>query len=99
MLSAISTGAVAGDRRRLTGSFIDHPLRLRVHAPALRDPGLDRVDWQETVQSAVTASCGVDWNEEMVGRDLMRNFRDANRNDLGVISAWTDQGTTLNRSA
>ena len=39
----------------------------------------------ETLTSSVTTSWGVEWSEELIARDIMQNFFDANRNQLSDI--------------
>jgi len=39
----------------------------------------------QTLRSAVTTAWGVNWNEELIARDLMQNFFDANRERLGEV--------------
>ena len=47
--------------------------------------GLGRAKHRSTERSAVTSAWGVDWSEELIARDLMQNFFDANRSQLDRI--------------
>lgn len=47
--------------------------------------GLGKATHRSTEQSAVTSSWGVDWDEELIARDLMQNFFDANRKQLEKV--------------
>jgi hypothetical protein len=52
---------------------------------ALRALGFERLQHRETLTSAVTTSWGVDWDEDMIARDLLQNFFDADRDRLDQI--------------
>ena len=43
------------------------------------------LEYQETLTSSVTTSWGVEWDEELIARDIMQNFFDANRDRLSDI--------------
>ena len=43
------------------------------------------LEYQETLTSSVTTSWGVKWNEELIARDVMQNFFDANQNCLSNV--------------
>ena len=43
------------------------------------------LDYQETLTSAVTTAWGVEWDEELIARDIMQNFFDANRGRLSDV--------------
>ena len=47
--------------------------------------GLGIATLRSTERSAVTSAWGVDWDEELIARDLMQNFFDANRKQLDKI--------------
>ncbi len=51
------------------------------------------VSLKETRQSDITTSWGVDWDEEMIARDLLQNFYDANRDCLDRIRTDIKGGT------
>jgi hypothetical protein len=60
------------------------------HLPAAAtDPftrlDLGRAKLRSKEMSAVTSAWGVDWSEELIARDLMQNFFDANRKQLDKI--------------
>lgn len=44
----------------------------------------------ETLQSSVTTSWGVDWDETYIARDIMQNFFDANRDRLTSVRTTVD---------
>lgn len=48
--------------------------------------GLGSARHRSTERSAVTSAWGVDWNEELIARDLMQNFFDANRQRLDQVA-------------
>ena len=48
--------------------------------------GLGKATLRSTERSAVTSAWGVDWSEELIARDLMQNFFDANRKHLNKIA-------------
>jgi len=43
------------------------------------------LEYQETLMSSVTTSWGVEWDEELIARDIMQNFFDANQDRLSDI--------------
>lgn len=47
--------------------------------------GLGRAALRSSERSAVTSAWGVDWDEQLIARDLMQNFFDANRAQLDKI--------------
>lgn len=49
-------------------------------------PGIGNITFSRAVPSSVTTAWGVKWDEELVARDLMQNFRDANKNEIDAIS-------------
>lgn len=53
--------------------------------PWLEQVGLHHASATETLTSSVTTAWGVDWDEEMIARDLMQNFFDANRDCLDRV--------------
>jgi hypothetical protein len=55
--------------------------------------GFSGLQHEKTVVSSVTTSWGVDWDEELVARDLMQNFFDANRDQVSEIKVTTAEGT------
>jgi hypothetical protein len=55
--------------------------------------GFSGLQHEKTVVSSVTTSWGVDWDEELVARDLMQNFFDANREQVSEIKVTTVEGT------
>lgn len=48
-----------------------------------------------TLKSAVTTAWGVAWSEELIARDLMQNFFDANRERLGEVRIRPDGRTVI----
>ena len=54
--------------------------------------GLGRATLRTTERSAVTTAWGVDWSEELIARDLMQNFFDANRKQLDKIVVKASAG-------
>lgn len=52
-------------------------------------PETGRWTFRESVPSAVTTGWGVSWNEELTARDLMQNFRDANKSSLDLVRTVT----------
>ena len=54
--------------------------------------GLGRATLRTTERSAVTTAWGVDWSEELIARDLMQNFFDANRKQLDKIDVKASAG-------
>lgn len=52
--------------------------------------GLGKATHRSTDQSAVTSAWGVDWSEELIARDLMQNFFDANRKALEKVIVTAD---------
>lgn len=54
-------------------------------ADPFRCLGLGGATLRSTERSAVTSAWGVDWSEELIARDLMQNFFDANRKQLEKI--------------
>jgi hypothetical protein len=55
--------------------------------------GFGGLQHEKTVVSSVTTSWGVEWDEELVARDLMQNFFDANRDQVSEIKVTTAGGT------
>ncbi len=51
----------------------------------LRELGFDGLQHRKTVQSAVTTAWGVDWDADLVARDLLQNFFDADRHRVNEI--------------
>ena len=47
--------------------------------------GIHALTAEKSERSNVTTAWGVNWNEEMIARDLLQNFFDANRADLGQV--------------
>ncbi len=47
--------------------------------------GLGQAKLRRRETSAVTSAWGVDWSEELIARDLMQNFFDANRKQLDQV--------------
>jgi hypothetical protein len=64
----------------------------------LEQCGFSGLQHERTVVSSVTTSWGVDWDEELVARDLMQNFFDANRDQVADV-AVTTTGSTVTVSA
>lgn len=55
-------------------------------AKILKRVGVEcRLRHQRTLTSAVTTAWGVDWDEDYIATDLMQNFFDANRDNLGSV--------------
>lgn len=74
----------------ISGAFISSLLAAQ---------GLDcHVTQDRELTSSVTSSWGVDWNEDMIARDLMQNFFDANREQLDDVSV-SDSGRDITVSA
>ena len=48
-------------------------------------PGVNSVKWIQSVTSSVTTNWGVSWSEEMIARDIIQNFRDANKDDISSV--------------
>lgn len=55
----------------------------------LEQLGFTRLHHEKTVVSSVTTAWGVEWDEELVARDLMQNFFDANRDRIDEIKVET----------
>ena len=52
----------------------------------LRHVGITgRLFHRESLTSSVTSEWGVDWDEDMIARDLMQNFFDANRDRIAEV--------------
>jgi hypothetical protein len=49
----------------------------------------------KTAQSSVTTAWGVDWDEELIARDLMQNFYDANRERVAEVRVTVEAGGTV----
>jgi len=74
----------------ISGAFISSLLAAQ---------GLDcHVTQDRELTSSVTSSWGVNWNEDMIARDLMQNFFDANREQLDDVSV-SDSGRDITVSA
>jgi len=57
----------------------------------LRHLGIgDRLKYERTLTSSVTTAWGVHWDEEMIARDIMQNFFDANRQQLSAVKVHVD---------
>lgn len=66
----------------------------------LRDLDLaDGLSYDKTLHSAVTTSWRVNWSEEYIARDLLQNFYDANRADIGAVRVDVDVFGTVTVSA
>ena len=52
-------------------------------------PGVTQAEYIKTIQSSVTTSWGVAWNADYVARDVLQNFRDANRTEIDQIKIET----------
>ena len=48
-------------------------------------PEIEEVTFEESVTSSVTTSWGVEWSEDYIARDIIQNFRDANKNNINKI--------------
>jgi len=47
--------------------------------------GISKSRFQESVHSSITTEWGVAWNEDWIARDIMQNFRDANKDAIESI--------------
>ena len=48
-------------------------------------PGVTNTEFQQTVESSVTTSWGVNWDHDCIARDVLQNFRDANLKEIDKI--------------
>ncbi len=58
----------------------------------LESLGFRNLRHKKTLVSSVTTSWGVDWDEQLIARDLMQNFFDADRTRVGEIQVKTVGG-------
>src|SRR5688572_6520717 len=52
--------------------------------------GFTGLTYEKTVVSAVTTSWGVSWDEDLIARDVMQNYFDANRACVERIAVQVD---------
>jgi len=50
----------------------------------------EKLTFRKTLTSSVTSAWGVDWDEDMIARDLMQNFFDANRERIEEVRIDVD---------
>lgn len=55
----------------------------------LEVPGINDAEYVNTLQSSVTTSWGVAWNADYIARDVLQNFRDANKTEIDQIKIET----------
>ena len=66
----------------------------------LRKLGIgESVSHDRSITSAVTTAWGVNWDEDLIARDLMQNFYDANRDALGRVVVTVEGPTVVTVSA
>ena len=58
----------------------------------LAELGFCGLSHTKTVTSSVTTAWGVHWDHELVARDLMQNFFDADRHQVSKMEAELDRG-------
>ena len=51
--------------------------------------GVEKVEFDRSVESSVTTSWGVSWNSDYIARDILQNFRDANKDKIDTIKVET----------
>ena len=52
-------------------------------------PGVTKAVYTKSIQSSVTTSWGVAWNADYIARDVIQNFRDANKTEIESIKIET----------
>ena len=52
-------------------------------------PGVTKAEYTKSIQSSVTTSWGVAWNADYIARDIIQNFRDANKSEIESIKIET----------
>jgi len=57
--------------------------------------GIDVLRHIDSAQSSITTSWGVAWDEIMIARDLLQNFRDASQDNIGAIRVETIGNTIV----
>lgn len=61
--------------------------KIEIYKNLLLDlPGVNKAEYQQTVESSVTTSWGVNWSHDYIARDILQNFRDANLTEIDKIS-------------
>lgn len=95
-----SEGARAGDKLATFFSYQDRHTYMASKendfAKILKRVGVEcRLRHQRTLTSAVTTAWGVNWDEDYIARDLMQNFFDANRDNLGSVRVSTHGADVL----
>lgn len=50
----------------------------------------NNIEYEKSLTSAVTTSWGVEWDEDMIARDIMQNFFDANKDRLSEVNVNVD---------
>jgi len=55
----------------------------------LEAPGITKVEYTKSIQSSVTTSWGVAWSADYIARDVIQNFRDANKTEIESIKIET----------
>jgi hypothetical protein len=63
-----------------------------VSSKYLAELGFHGLSHTKTVTSSVTTAWGVHWDYELVARDLMQNFFDADRHQVSRIKVELDRG-------
>ena len=48
-------------------------------------PDVTNADFVKSITSSVTTKWGVEWNEELIARDIIQNFRDANLDNINDV--------------
>tara|TARA_B110000858_G_C17801527_1_gene475582 strand:- start:1238 stop:2896 length:1659 start_codon:yes stop_codon:yes gene_type:complete len=48
-------------------------------------PDITKVDFVRSITSSVTTKWGVQWDEELIARDIIQNFRDANLDNINEV--------------
>ena len=48
-------------------------------------PNVTNADFVKSITSSVTTKWGVEWNEELIARDIIQNFRDANLDNINDV--------------
>ena len=55
----------------------------------LEAPSITKAEYTKSIQSSVTTSWGVAWNADYIARDVIQNFRDANKTEIESIKIET----------